>query len=198
MGMRVRSADAEGWRSGSVGGGLGGWCGGADGAGSARSASRTGRAGSAGGRGERDCGSASCCGDPANWGGDSSESSGRASDGGDSADGMEQLELLCRQGDGQGHSRHGGPAGVDRDARRGLCVCEHRRHMGGRARREWEDPEQREVSRHEGAGGLCPLQGAEAGDLFFAGGEDVRAVRGQPGPRGAGRGRRTRSGESII
>src|ERR1700723_3597356 len=52
------------------------------------------------------------------------------------SDGMEQLELLRRQGYGQGHSRLCRSDRGFRDEGRRLPLCEHRRYLGRRARRE--------------------------------------------------------------
>ena len=59
-------------------------------------------------------------------------------------------------------------------------------------------PHQQQISGHEGAGRLCPLEGAEARHLFFAGAEDLRGLsRAAMDTRRRTR-RRMRRGESII
>ena len=77
---------------------------------------------------------------------------------------------------GAGHGRR---HGVERHERRRIRVHQYRRHLGGRARRAGQHPDQQEISGHEGAGRLCARQGAEAGDLFFARAEHLRRVRRQ-------------------
>ncbi len=60
-----------------------------------------------------------------------------------------------------------------RDA--GYRCYQYRRYLGG-----WKDA-QGNIQTVQGAGGLCPQQRAEARHLFFAGSEDVRQVRREPG-----------------
>ena len=59
-------------------------------------------------------------------------------------------------------------------------------------------PVEPQVSRHEGAGGLCAFQGAEAGNLFGARAADLRGLSGQLWARGAGREDLRDRGASII
>ena len=59
-----------------------------------------------------------------------------------------------------------------------LPVHQHRRHLGGRARRRGPDPDQREVPGHEGAGRLRPRQGPEVRHLLVARPQDLRRLHG--------------------
>ena len=96
---------------------------------------------------------------------------------GNAADGLEQLELVCRQGDGRRYPSGRGPDRLDGDARRRLCLRQHRRQLGGQARCRGRDPPERKVPGHEGARGLRALEGTEARPLFIAGPADLRRVR---------------------
>ena len=92
--------------------------------------------------------------------------------------------------------RDGGCHGVERHEGCGLS-CMSISTTPGKATRDAQGniTDQHQVSRHEGAGGLCPLEGAEDRHLFLARSEDLRAdtkaamgTRSRtrrPGPAGA-------------
>jgi len=129
--------------------------------------------GSGGGAASGTATPASCCGGPANCGGDA------ASDGGDSADGWNSWNYFAGKVTDK-DIRDTADCCRDRDARRGLCVCEHRRHMEGGRDANGRSRATRSF-RHEGAGGLCPLEGTEAGDLLLAGAKTCARFEGSLG-----------------
>ena len=112
--------------------------------------------------------------------------------------GLELVELLGGRGQRREGAGGGRRHGQERSGRPRLPVHQHRRHLGGQARRPGRDPVELQVPRHEGPGRLRPWQGLEAGDLFLARPHHLRRLRGQLAARAAGCRIRMRGGASTI
>ncbi len=107
--------------------------------------------------------------------------------GADAAAGVEFVECLGTASRRRQGARGGGSTGTSGLAATRLHVRQHRRRVGRPARSRRHDHHQRQVPRHEGAGGLRPWPGAQDRDLLGARSADLPGIPGQLSARIAGR-----------
>ena len=114
------------------------------------------------------------------------------------AHGLEQLEQVRRQGGRRSRARHGRRHGGSGMKDAGYIYINIDDTWEGRRDAQGNITGQQEISRHEGAGRLRPLQGVEDRHLLLARPQDLRRLRRQLRPRRSRTPRPTPPGASII